>query len=172
MNTEWLNGLEHPEEIEALFREYTDFLVAGDPVFASYLRLQRFDEELRHLDKKYGPPEGCLFLLRVDGRIAGCGGMKKLDEGRCELKRMYIRPAFRGLGLGRDMAGRIIAAARAAGYGQMLLDTLPFLQAAQGLYRSLGFREIGRYNDSPMEGATYMCLDLPAEKTDQKGTEY
>jgi len=133
MQVEWLNGLEHPTEIGELFREYTDYLVAGDPVFAAYLALQRFDEELLHLDEKYGPPEGCLYLLRVDGETAGCGGMKKLDEGRCELKRMYIRPAFRGRGLGRAMAERVIADARKAGYREMLLDTLPFLQAAQGL---------------------------------------
>lgn len=157
---EWLNGLEHPGEIGELFREYTDMLVTGDPVFASYLALQRFDEELRHLEDKYGAPEGCLYLLRADGEAAGCGGMKKLDEGRCELKRMYIRPAFRGRGLGRAMAERIIADARAAGYREMLLDTLSFLQTARNLYRSLGFREIGRYNDSPMEGAVYLHLDL------------
>lgn len=171
MRTQWLNGLEHPDEIAELFCEYTDYLVAGDPVFASYLTLQRFDEELLHLDEKYGPPGGCLYLLRVDGENAGCGGMRALDEGRCEFKRMYIRPAFRGRGLGRMMARRIIADARAAGYKEMLLDTLPFLQAAQGLYRTLGFRVIERYNDSPMDGATYMCLDLLTEKEEQKGAE-
>ena len=172
METAWLNGLEHPEEICALFGEYTDYLVAGDAVFASYLELQRFDEELLHLEEKYGPPEGCLYLLRVDGENAGCGGMRALDEGRCELKRMYIRPAFRGRGLGRMMARRIIADARAAGYKEMLLDTLPFLTAAQALYRSLGFCEIERYNDSPMAGASYLCLDLCAGKEAQKGAEY
>ena len=160
METAWLNGLEHPEEICALFGEYTDFLVAGDPVFARYLKLQHFDDELNDLGVKYGPPEGCLYLLRVDGQSAGCGGMKRLDEGRCELKRMYIRPAFRGLGLGRAMALRIISRAREAGYREMLLDTLPFLTAAQALYRSLGFCEIERYNDSPMTGSTYMLLRL------------
>ena len=76
MRTQWLNGLEHPDEIAELFCEYTDYLVAGDPVFASYLTLQRFDEELLHLDEKYGPPGGCLYLLRVDGEnaaAAACG---------------------------------------------------------------------------------------------------
>ena len=160
MHIEFLNGPEHPAEIEELFREYTDMLVAGDPVFASYLELQSFDEELRHLEGKYAPPEGCLYLLRVDGKTAGCGGMKKLDATRCELKRMYICPAFRGLGLGRAMALRIISRAREAGYREMLLDTLPFLTAAQALYRSLGFCEIERYNDSPMTGSTYMLLRL------------
>ena len=79
MHIEFLSGPEHPAEIGELFREYTDMLVAGDPVFASYLELQSFDEELRHLEGKYAPPEGCLYLLRVDGQNAGCGGMKRLD---------------------------------------------------------------------------------------------
>jgi ribosomal protein S18 acetylase RimI-like enzyme len=157
---EFVNTLDYPRETAALFREYTEMLVAGDAVFASYLELQRFDEELLHLEEKYGAPEGCLYLLRADGAFFGCGGMKKLDEGRCELKRMYIRPAFRGLGLGRAMALRIISRAREAGYREMLLDTLPFLTAAQALYRSLGFCEIERYNDSPMTGSTYMLLRL------------
>lgn len=172
MHIEFLNGPEHPAEIEELFREYTDMLVAGDPVFASYLALQSFDEELRHLEGKYAPPEGCLYLLRVDGQNAGCGGMKRLDESRCELKRMYIRPSFRRMGLGRELALRIIEDAREAGYRRMLLDTLPFLQAAKALYRSLGFYEIERYNDSPMGGASYLCLDLRDGKEAQKGAEY
>lgn len=172
MHIEFLSGLEHPAEIGELFREYTDMLVAGDPFFASYLALQSFEEELRHLEGKYARPEGCLYLLRVDGQNAGCGGMKRLDEGRCELKRMYIRPAFRRMGLGRKLAQRIIADAREAGYEKMLLDTLPFLREAQTLYRSLGFYEIARYNDSPMEGASYFCLDLCAAKGAQKDAEY
>ena len=172
MHIEFLSGLEHPDEIGELFREYTDMLVAGDPVFASYLKLQSFDEELRHLESKYAPPRGCLYLLRVDGRDAGCGGMKRLDESRCELKRMYIRPPFRRMGLGRALALRIITDAREAGYEKMLLDTLPFLRHAQELYRSLGFYEIERYNDSPMKGASYLCLDLCAAKEAQKDAEY
>ena len=155
MHIEFLNGPEHPAEIEELFREYTDMLVAGDPVFASYLELQSFDEELRHLEGKYAPPEGCLYLLRVDGQNAGCGGMKRLDESRCELKRMYIRPSFRRMGLGRELALRIIEDAREAGYRRMLLDTLPFLQAAKALYRSLGFYEIERYRKEAQKGAEY-----------------
>lgn len=160
MSVEFVNALEYPRETAALFREYTEMLVAGDAVFARYLELQRFDEELLHLEEKYGAPEGCLYLLRADGVFFGCGGMKKLDEGRCELKRMYIRPAYRGRGCGRALAERIIRDARAARYREMLLDTLPFLKEAQTLYRSLGFCEIERYNDSPMTDATYLRLFL------------
>ena len=157
---EFVNGLEHPEEIEALFKEYTDMLVAGDPSFARYLDLQNYDEELRHLEGKYGPPGGKLILAREDGKAAGCIALKEMDEERCELKRLYVRPAFRGRGLGRELTDRIIAAARELGYREMLLDTLPFLQSAQRIYRAAGFREIEKYNDSPMDDATYMKLEL------------
>ena len=157
---EFVNGLEYPEEIGELFREYTDMLVEGDPKFASYLELQDYDEELRHLEGKYGPPRGRLILATEDGVPAGCIALREIDESRCELKRLYVRPAFRGRGLGRTLSEMDVAAARELGYREMLLDTLPFLQAAQALYRSLGFREIERYNDSPMDDATYMKLTL------------
>ena len=157
---EFVNGLEHPAEIGRLFREYTDMLVASDPKFALYLELQSYDEELRHLESKYGPPQGALILALENGEAAGCIALKGMDETRCELKRLYVRPAFRGRGLGRALTDRIVARAREAGYKEMLLDTLPFLQSAQRLYRAAGFREIEKYNDSPMDDATYMRLEL------------
>ena len=158
---EFVNGLEHPREIGELFREYTEMLVEGDPKFQSYLELQSFNEELRHLEGKYGPPGGKLILAREGGEAVGCIALKQMDEpGRCELKRLYVRPAFRGRGLGRELTDRIIAAARELGYREMLLDTLPFLQSAQRIYRAAGFREIEKYNDSPMDDATYMKLEL------------
>ena len=156
----FVNGLEYPEEIGELFREYTDMLVANDPSFAHYLDLQNYDEELRHLEGKYGPPRGALILAVEDGQAVGCIALKEMDEERCELKRLYVRPAFRGRGLGRTLTDMIVARARAAGYREMLLDTLPFLQSAQRIYRAAGFREIERYNDSPMDDATYMKLEL------------
>ena len=157
---EFVNGLDHPGEIGELFREYTDMLVEGDPKFADYLALQDYDEELRHLGNKYGPPRGKLILAREDGKPAGCIALKEMDAERCELKRLYVRPAYRRRGLARRLTEMDVAAAREMGYREMLLDTLPFLQAAQALYRSVGFREIERYNDSPMDGATYMKLEL------------
>ena len=157
---EFVNGLDYPREIGELFREYTDMLVEGDPKFAYYLELQSYDEELRHLEGKYGPPRGKLILAREDGAAAGCIALKEIDETRCELKRLYVRPAFRGRALGRTLTGLIIDAARQAGYREMLLDTLPFLQSAQRIYRAAGFREIEKYNDSPMDDATYMKLEL------------
>ena len=157
---EFVNGLEHPKEIGELFREYTDMLVENDPTFASYLVLQDYDEELRHLESKYGPPRSRLILALENGEAAGSIALKEMDAERCELKRLYVRPAFRGRGLGRALTEMIVAAAREIGYREMLLDTLPFLQSAQRLYRSVGFREIEKYNDSPMDGATYMKLEL------------
>lgn len=157
---EFVNGLEHPAEIGELFREYTEMLVEGDPKFQIYLDMQDYDEELRHLESKYGPPRGALILARENGEAAGCIALKEIDETRCELKRLYVRPAYRRRGLARRLTEMDIAAAREMGYREMLLDTLPFLQAAQALYRSVGFREIERYNDSPMEGASYFCLTL------------
>ena len=157
---EFVDGLEYPQQIGGLFREYTDMLVEGDPKFAYYLELQSYDEELRHLEGKYGPPHGALILALEDGEAAGCIALKGMDDTRCELKRLYVRPAFRGRGLGRALTDRIIARAREAGYREMLLDTLPFLQSAQRIYRAAGFREIERYNDSPMDDATYMKLEL------------
>ena len=157
---EFVNGLEHPKEIGELFREYTDMLVENDPTFASYLVLQDYDEELRHLESKYGPPRSRLILALENGEAAGSIALKEMDAERCELKRLYVRPAFRGRGLGRALTEMIVAAAREIGYREMLLDTLPFLQSAQRLYRSVGFREIEKYNDSPMDEATYMKLEL------------
>ena len=157
---EFVNGLDYPQKIGELFREYTDMLVAGDPKFAYYLELQSYDEELRHLEGKYGPPHGALILATENGEAAGCIALKGMDETRCELKRLYVRPAFRGCGLGRTLTDMIIERARAAGYKEMLLDTLPFLQSAQRIYRAAGFREIEKYNDSPMDDATYMKLEL------------
>ena len=157
---EFVNGLERPEQIGELFDEYTAMLVEGDPTFARYLELQDYDEELRHLEGKYGPPRGALILAAEKGEAAGCIALKEMDAARCELKRLYVRPAFRGRGLGRTLTDMIIARAREAGYREMLLDTLPFLQSAQRIYRAAGFREIERYNDSPMDDATYMKLEL------------
>ena len=160
MDFTFVTGLDHPAEIGALFGEYTDMLVAGDASFAGYLAQQNYDEELRHLEKKYGPPDGRLLLALCGGEAAGCAALRRIDESRCEMKRLYVRPAFRGLGLGRALSERIVADARALGYREMLLDTLPFLTEAIALYRSLGFEEVAQYNDSPMSDAIYLRLSL------------
>lgn len=160
MSVELVPAFGFPEEIGALFREYTDMLVAGDAAFRQYLELQSYEEELAHLERKYGPPSGRLYLAREDGAVLGCVALRALDAKRCELKRLYVRPAYRGRGLSRLLLDRVLADARAIGYERMLLDTLPFLKTALCLYREYGFAEIGRYNDSPMDSSIYMELEL------------
>ena len=149
-----------PHEIGALFAEYTEMLIERAPGFRKYLELQNYEEELRHLEEKYGMPAGRLYLARWDGAIAGCIGLRRLDGICCEMKRLYVRPAFRGKNIGNDLAARIISDAREIGYRHMLLDTFPFLRSAIKMYRGLGFYEIPSYNNSPMNNLIYMRLDL------------
>ena len=150
----------HKEEIGRLFTEYTRMLVEGDSAFQEYLNIQNYDEELRHLEKKYGEPEGRLYLALWNGEAAGCIGLRRIDDERCEMKRLYVYPTFRGKHIAQALTERLIADARAIGYRTMLLDTLPFLQGALRLYKKLGFYEIPAYNNSPMDTSIYMQLDL------------
>ena len=116
------------------------------------------------------PPRSTLFpyttlfrsLARVDGRLAGCIGLRPLKDGDCEMKRLWVRPDYRGLGLGRRLAGTCIGAASAAGYRAICLDTLAFMSEARVLYASLGFQEIPAYYDNPLEDVRYMRLELAA----------
>ena len=149
-----------PEEIRPLFQEYTDMILANVPAFRAYLDIQHYDDETAHLERKYGPPEGPLYLARWHGAAAGCAGLRRLDVNRCELKRLYVRPAFRGRQIGEALLLRLIDDARSIGYQHMLLDTLPFMDSALRLYRRLSFRPIPRYNDSPLEETIYLGLEL------------
>lgn len=160
MDIQLIPGFSQPETIRQLFTEYTDFLMEEAPQFRSYLQLQNYDEEIAHLEYKYGPPAGRLYLALVNGEPAGCIALRPLEGRRCEMKRLYVRPAFRGYGLGRLLTERILADARAIGYGEVLLDTFPFLHQALTMYRHMGFREIGRYNDSPLEETMFLGLTL------------
>ena len=150
----------NPQEVRQLFSEYTDLLIKGDPSFAKYLDIQTYDEEIQHLESKYGQPEGQLYLAYFDNQLAGCIGLKKIDSANCEMKRLYVRPQFRGKHIGNVLIQQIIDDARKIGYAHMLLDTLPFLQSAVRMYKRLGFYEIQRYNNSPMTSSIYMKLDL------------
>ena len=149
-----------PEEVRELFEEYTKMLVEGDPAFGDYLAIQNYDREILHLEEKYGPPRGRLYLARWQGKTAGCIALRPLDDRRCEMKRLYVRPAFRGRGIARKLVDTILADARATGYTEMLLDTLPFLTKAIALYEDLGFIHTGCYNDSPLDTTVYMKLTL------------
>ena len=150
----------HPEEVRRLFTEYTTLLIAGDPEFQQYLQIQNYDTEIAHLEQKYGPPAGRLYLALSDGAVAGCIALRKLDDMRCEMKRLYVRPEYQGHGIGRVLTEKILEDARSIGYGQILLDTFPFLDHAISMYHHMGFRQIPRYNDSPMESTIFMALEL------------
>lgn len=125
------------------------------------LCFQNFDKELASLPGDYTPPDGRLLLAHYEGQLAGCGALHKLEEGICEMKRLYLRPQFRGKGLGRALADRIIAEARQIGYRRMRLDTVePVMKDAVAMYRRIGFREIAPYCSNPIAGALYMELLL------------
>ena len=160
MNIKILPAYDFPEEIKLLFSEYTDILIEGDPSFKEYLEIQNYDDELKHLEKKYGLPYGRLYLVYYNNEVAGCIGLKKIDKKNCEMKRLYVRPKFRGKQIGEQLIEKIIKAAKEIGYSYMLLDTLPFLKGAIYLYKKYGFYEIARYNNSPMDTSIYMKLDL------------
>ena len=149
-----VRGAEDRAIVHELFVEYADWLDFD-------LCFQGFDEELATLPGKYAPPEGGLWLARVGGAPAGVVGMRPLDEGICELKRLWVRPAFRGRDLGRRLTESAIAAARQAGYRTMRLDTIGgLMREARTLYESLGFQEAAAYYRNPHPGADYMELLL------------
>ena len=148
------------EEIRQLFAEYTALLVAGNPAFQHYLDVQNYEREIEHLEEKYGEPAGRLYLAEWEGETAGCVALHPLGCGLAELKRLYVRPAFRGHGIGRALTEQIISDARAEGYRTLQLDTQPFLPEAIRLYRKLGFAEMKGYNPSPLPETIYMKLEL------------
>jgi len=125
------------------------------------LCFQNFDKELAGLPGDYAPPGGRLLLADCEGQLAGCVALHPLDPTICEMKRLYLRPQFRGKGLGRALADRIIAEARLIGYHRMRLDTVgPVMKDAVAMYRKLGFQEIAPYCPNPMAGVVYMELQL------------
>ncbi len=160
MGIKFINAYDFPKEIEILFSEYTNMLIEGDSSFKKYLDLQNYDEELKHIDKKYGLPNGRLYLVYYDDELAGCIGLRKIDDSSCEMKRLYVRSKFRGKHIGNLLVKKIIEEAKSIGYSSMLLDTFPFLTSAIKLYKNYGFYEIPSYNNNPLDSLIYMKLDL------------
>ena len=160
MTVQILPGFDRPQQVRELFTEYTKLIIDGDSSFREYLAIQNYDRELLHLEGKYGPPAGRLYLAYCDDRLAGCIALRKLDDTRCEMKRLYVRPPFRKHRIGSILVSKVIADAKAIGYRHLLLDTFPFLDVAIRMYEKLGFRYISKYNDSPMASTLYMQLDL------------
>ena len=120
------------------------------------LCFQNFESELAGLPGAYAPPEGRLLLALYEGQLAGCVALRKFEDGVCEMKRLFVRPAFRGQGIGRALAVRVIDEARAARYLRMRLDTLGRMKAAITLYESLGFRRIEAYRPQTLEDVVYI----------------
>ncbi len=142
------------EQARELFKEYAAWLEID-------LCFQNFDKELAELPGDYAPPDGRLLLAAENGQIAGSIALRKIGEGICEMKRLFVRREFRGRGLGRQLVDAIMREAKEIGYERMRLDTLPpKMNDAIGLYRSLGFKEIESYYDNPVPGAKFMELEL------------
>lgn len=145
---------DHIQQVRELFIEYGASLGFS-------LCFQSFDTELNELPGAYGPPSGRLLLARVGGHAAGCIALRKLEAGICEMKRLYVRPDYRGRGLGRMLVERLVADARAAGYERIRLDTVASAMGeAIALYRRIGFKEIVPYSTIPVESALWMELLL------------
>lgn len=141
------------EDARGLFKEYASSLGVD-------LCFQDLDRELKELPGEYSEPEGCILLAFLESALAGCVALRPLESRICEMKRMYVRPAFRGQGIGLVLAQGVIAEARKRGYRKIRLDSLPTMKDAQALYRSLGFREIDAYRLNPIQGTVFMELDV------------
>lgn len=149
-----------PSDIEAargLFVEYATSLGFS-------LCFEGFDAELAALPGAYAPPRGALLLARSGGRVVGCVGLRPLEDG-CEMKRLYLQPAYRGKGAGRRLAEAAITAARRAGHRRICLDTLDSMEAARTIYAGLGFRPVPAYCDGPRAGVVCYALDLVPTET-------
>ena len=158
-------------EIRLVTPDTPELLAATREIFREYahsldvdLCFQNFEQELAALPGDYAAPQGCLLLAFVDSALAGCGALRGLSDAdyanACEMKRLYVRPAFRRFGLGRVLAQALLDEAQRAGYSEVLLDTLDDMEAARGLYASLGFEEIPPYYYNPIPGAHYLKATL------------
>ncbi len=147
-------------ELRRLFGDYTRLLVESQPGFDYYLELQKYDDEYLNPGEKYALPDGRLFLALWKGEPVGCIALRRFDAESCEMKRLYVRPEYRGRGIGETLVKKLIAEAGEMGYRRMLLDTLPVLAEAMRLYERLGFRQSPPHLESPVSETVFMSLEL------------
>lgn len=148
---------EHFQQARSLFQKYADWLGVD-------LSYQQFDQELESLSKMYGGDEGCLLLAYANELLAGCVSLRKFEGSVCEMKRLYVQPAFQGKGIGSLLAKQIVQEAKILRYTEMVLDTLEKMKSAHELYRSLGFEEIPAYYANPLPNVIYLKLSLINDK--------
>lgn len=155
-----IKSVQSPEEVamaKSLFQEYLGTLAPDSD-------LSEYEQELQNMPGEYTPPYGFLLLVCIDGHLAGCGAVRALENcdymNACEMRRLYVRPAFRRFGVGQALVEALLERARAIGYSVMVLDTLDEMQIARELYTSFGFEEIPPYYYDPVPGACHLKLDL------------
>ena len=141
------------DSARALFLEYQSLLGVD-------LGFQPFNEEVNHLPGDYAPPSGRLLLAKNDGFLLGCIALRGITPYRCEMKRLFVRPQGRGLGIGRQLVSRLIDEARSEGFSELVLDTLPMMTEAQTMYLAFGFQDIPPYRPNPIPGARFLGLSL------------
>ncbi len=156
---------ENLEQVRILWREYADFLKicfaerSGLPLFKEYFK--NYEEEIAsQLPDNYNPPKGCLLLAKYQDKTAGCVGLRDFGDGACEMKRLFVRPEYRGLGIAKALAKAVIEQGRNIGYKSMCLNTNRRMAEAARLYKSLGFEEIAPYEHFDIEGMLYLGLAL------------
>jgi len=147
------NTKEFVENAKELIREYAQSLEFD-------LGFQGFDKEMENFPGRYASPRGCLYIALDADQPIGCVALRDLGQGLCEMKRLYVKPSFRGQKIGKLLAEAVIKAAKTMGYDYMRLDTIPSMKHANMLYNALGFKPIASYRFNPIEGATFLELNL------------
>ncbi len=155
-----LPAYDRVKEFEGLIKEYTDSILQQGKDVKDCLQNQHLSDELDDVLKKYAMPKGRMYVAVLGGHAAGCVALAPNENGFCEMKRLYVRPEYRGHHISRLLIERILDDAREIGYKAIRLDTFPFMQSAIHMYKQYGFRFVDRYNDNPAETAIFMQLDL------------
>ena len=150
----------HENEMLKLIKEYTYDILQNGADVADCLKSQHLDDELKDMQTKYGLPYGRMYIALVDENAVECVALTRNDETFCEIKRLYVKPKYRGMGISKALIEKVIADAKEIGYKHMRLDTFPFMSSAIKLYEKYGFYFIEKYNNNPAQTAIFMQLDL------------